>query len=31
MAAKTTSKPQSNKLKAAKKLENTKPLMIAGR
>jgi hypothetical protein len=29
MAANTTSKPQSKKLKAAKKIENTKPLMIA--
>jgi hypothetical protein len=29
MVSKTTSKPQSKKLKAAKKLENTKPLMIA--
>jgi hypothetical protein len=25
----TKSKPQSKKLKAAKKIENTKPLMIA--
>jgi hypothetical protein len=28
MAAKTTSKPQSKKLKPSKKIENTKPLMV---
>jgi hypothetical protein len=27
MAAKTKSKPQAKKLKAAKKIQNTKPLM----
>jgi|HubBroStandDraft_2_1064218.scaffolds.fasta_scaffold74077_4 hypothetical protein len=28
MATKTKSKPQAKKLKAAKKIENTKPLMV---